>query len=151
MLLTRASQVAMRASLSLALDPEAGPRRVRDLAEEVGVATTYMAKVLQGLARAGLVKGVRGPGGGVQLARPASRIRPWDVVEAVQSVQTIEACILSSEPCGETKLCALHDVWTPVREHVVAVLRTPSLLELARGDRSSGAEPGAPARFGETV
>ena len=137
MLFRRAGQVAMGASLLLALrDP--APRRVRDLADELGVATTYLAKILQGLVHAGLMRGVRGPRGGIRLAVPAEEICQWDVLVAVQPMNQFARCILGWERCSDGEPCPLHESWAPIRTEVEAMLRSKTLRELVTEAQRKG-------------
>src|SRR3990172_8485894 len=109
MLTRRSSQLALQASLLLALEPAESSRRGGGVAAGLGVPATYLAKVLQGLPRAGLLRAVRGPGGGVRLARPARDIRLWDVLAAVEPVGGVERCFLGlgegddAHPCPDRK------------------------------------------------
>lgn len=145
----RAAQVALEVSLLLALEPDGTPRRVRDLAEELGVAATYLAKILQELARAGLLRGVRGPGGGIRLAMPAEEIHQWDVLRAVQPVSRFEQCMLGWERCHDAEPCALHETWAPIRARIVEMLQTTSLWELACKAERKGLSGNARARHPE--
>jgi Rrf2 family protein len=86
----RSAQLAVEVVLFLALEPEGTSRRVRDLATELGVPATYLAKIVQALTRLGLLRALRGPRGGVQLARPAREIRLRDVLSAVEPVGEFE-------------------------------------------------------------
>lgn len=127
----RGSQVALQASLLLALQPQGSVRRVRDLAEEVGVGATYLVKILQNLSRVGLLRGARGPGGGVQLARPAKEISPWEILAAVEPEGELEQCVLGLDPCDSFTPCPLHDAWKPIRSQILAMLRDRSLQDIA--------------------
>ncbi len=67
----------------------------------------YLAKVLQALGRAGLVKARRGLGGGFVLGRPANKITVLEVVNAVDPIERILACPLHLEAHSKT-LCPVH-------------------------------------------
>jgi Rrf2 family nitric oxide-sensitive transcriptional repressor len=67
----------------------------------------YLAKVLRSLALAELVRSQRGPQGGSVLARPASQITVYDVIQAVDPIQRIETCPLGIKGHG-INLCPLH-------------------------------------------
>jgi len=136
--------VALQASLLLALEPNAGSRRVRDLAAEIGVGAAYLAKILENLTRTGLLHGVRGPGGGVHLARPASEITPWEVVAAVEPGSELQDCFLGFKACDSSRPCPLHDAWSPIRSQILDMLKNRSLREVAfeaRGKGVLGVEP----------
>jgi Rrf2 family protein len=138
MLTRRSSQLALQASLLLALEPAGQSRRVREIAAGLGVPATYLAKVLQGLTRAGLLRAARGPGGGVQLARPANDIRLWDVLAAVEPVGEFERCFLGLGDCDDTRPCPLHESWGPIRARLLEMLQARSLGEFAVEAASQG-------------
>lgn len=77
------------------------------LAEVTHVPMNYLAKVLQSLAKADLITGRRGVGGGYRLARPASEISMLDVINAISPIERITECPLKLEN-HSGKLCPLH-------------------------------------------
>ena len=76
------------------------------LAEVTHVPMNYLAKVLQLLARADLVNGRRGVGGGYKLARAASEITMLDIIDSIDPIKRIESCPLGLENHGV--LCPIH-------------------------------------------
>lgn len=84
------AQSAVTATLSLALHYKEGPLNVADLSEEQGISVSYLEQLFAYLRRGGLVQGVRGPGGGYILTRPASDISLADIVAAVDGPQAVE-------------------------------------------------------------
>lgn len=85
------AQSAVTATLSLALHYKEGPLNVADLSEEQGISVSYLEQLFAYLRRGGLVQGVRGPGGGYILTRPASDISLADIVAAVDGPQAVES------------------------------------------------------------
>ncbi len=77
------------------------------LAEVTHVPMNYLAKVLQLLAKADLITGRRGVGGGYRLNRPASDISLMDVINSIDSIDRIRSCPLKLEN-HSGKLCPLH-------------------------------------------
>jgi len=144
MIYRRSAQLALQASLLLALEPEGAPRRVSEIADELGVPRTYLAKVLQGLTRVGLLHAVRGPGGGVCLARSPREIRLWDVLSALEPTREFEQCFLGLGQCNEVQPCPLHDAWGPIRADILAMLQTKSLWEFASEAREKDVLTGRP-------
>lgn len=134
MLYRRSSQLALQAALLLARDGERGWHRVRELAADLDVPATYLAKVLQGLARVGLLETARGPGGGVRLARPAREISLWDVLSALEPAREFEECFFGLKRCNDLHPCALHEIWVPLRSGFLEALQTRSLWEVASPD-----------------
>lgn len=139
MLYRRSAQVAVQAAIFLALEPEGSSRRVRELAAAIGVPATYLTKVLQGLTRAGLLRAVRGPGGGVQLARSARDMNLWDVLSAMEPVGEFQRCLLGLGRCSDASPCAIHGNWAPIRNRILEMLQSQSLWEFASKAASKGA------------
>ncbi len=77
------------------------------LAEVTHVPMNYLAKVLQSLAKAELITGRRGVGGGYRLARPAAEITMLDVINSIHPIEPISSCPLNLEN-HSGRLCPLH-------------------------------------------
>lgn len=138
MLYRRSAQLAMQATLLLALEPEGSSRRVRDLADTLGVGAPYLAKVLHALIRGGVLRATRGPGGGVRLVRPACEISLWDVLSAIEEVDAFERCLLGLRRCNNQTPCPVHETWVPIRAQILAMLQSKNLWELAAKAQSRG-------------
>ena len=101
-------EYALRAVVYLASRaPEANT--TAQIAEATRVPKDYLSKILQGLARGGIVRTQRGVGGGVSLAREPADLTILDVVNAVEpeSVRRITTCPLGLKTHG-VRLCPLH-------------------------------------------
>ena len=94
-----AAALALHAMAFLAGQPE---RRFAtgEIASELHVSETHLSKVLQRLAKVGLVASVRGPHGGFVLARPAAEIRLLDAYEAIEGPLADSRCILDGLVTG---------------------------------------------------
>ncbi len=138
MLFHRSGQVAVQAALLLAMEALSTPRPTRHLGPQLGVPATYLAKVLHELVRAGVLRGVRGPAGGFQLARPAREIYLWDVLAAVEPVGHLETCLLGLGACTGEPACPLHHDWTQIRNQIAALLRRKTLADLTAEARRAG-------------
>jgi len=134
----RPTQLALRASLLLALRPNRSACRVRELARAMNVPATYLAKVLQSLIHAGLVQSVRGPGGGVRLARRADDIHLWDILSVMEPVEEFETCILGLEHCNDLTPCPMHEQWRPIRQRLIESLQRIQLEEFAQAAAQKG-------------
>ncbi|MDQ7007343.1 MAG: Rrf2 family transcriptional regulator [Acidobacteriota bacterium] len=105
-MISQTAEYALRAVVCLAGDP-AGPLTTQEIALRTQVPAGYLAKVLQGLAKAGLVSGQRGPSGGFTLSRPLTEITVLDVLDAVDPLKRIRSCPLGI-PAHREHLCSLH-------------------------------------------
>lgn len=105
-LLSQTSEYALRAMACMALKPEE-KFTAGELAKTTRVPQDYLAKVLQQLAGAGLIRGRRGVGGGYSLTKPPERINLIEVINAVATLQRITTCPLGISTHG-SNLCPLH-------------------------------------------
>lgn len=105
-MLSKTAEYALRATVFLA---ERGDARstTQEIAEATRVPAGYLAKVMQTLARAGLVTGQRGVNGGFLLARPAHEISLLEIVQTGGAFQRITKCPLDL-PEHAHDLCPLH-------------------------------------------
>lgn len=76
--------------------------RAEALAVYHGVPVAYMAKQMQALSKAGIVRSSRGRHGGYRLARPAGAITLWDILAAIEGAKPAFTCteIRQNGPCG---------------------------------------------------
>jgi Rrf2 family iron-sulfur cluster assembly transcriptional regulator len=71
---------------------------------------SYLEQLFSRLRKHKLVKGVRGPGGGYQLARPSSKISIADIIEAVDEKMDLTQC-QGKGNCNQGKQCLTHKLW----------------------------------------
>lgn len=106
---SRKSEYALIAVQQLA---RAQPDRVvsvADLAAQTQVPVDVLAKVLQGLKRAGVVRAVKGAGGGYGLSRAPAEIRFLDVVQPFEDKLAVVSCQMPSYECERSDTCSLRD------------------------------------------
>ncbi|MGB2893378.1 MAG: Rrf2 family transcriptional regulator, partial [Albidovulum sp.] len=92
MRLTSFTDYGLRMLMRMASAPERA-FSTAELAEEFNLSRNHLAKIMQHLARAGLVETRRGGGGGAVLARPADRIRLGAVVRSLEDGQPLVECL----------------------------------------------------------
>lgn len=140
MILSQTAVYALRASLCLASLEASGPVRVDDIAERLNVPRNYLSKILHTLARAGVLKSSRGPGGGFQLARAAAELPLHDIVEHFDQLSGEPTCLLGRPECSDRDPCSAHDRWRSVSEAVDAFFRETTVADLSR-DRAAKPPP----------
>lgn len=105
---------------------EEGRASTREMARYLGVSEAHLAKVLQRLARAGILKSARGPGGGFRLGRRGSEISLMDIYESLEGPFSPTTCLLGRESClGRS--CVLEELLRSVDEHFESYLRMTDL------------------------
>ncbi|MBB6124703.1 SUF system Fe-S cluster assembly regulator [Sphingobium subterraneum] len=103
-----------------------------DLAQETGIPLPTAQKLVSLLTRAGLIKSVRGTGGGITLARPAAAISLAEIIEAVEGPIAMTSCVESGRhDCALEGSCAVQPHWGVVNEAVRGALGGVSLASLS--------------------
>ena len=102
-----------------------------EIAEEYGISATLMAKVLQKLAKQGLVAAKHGSTGGYQLARQSDKISALDVLTAIDGPVLITSCVTSHGNCDATERCSVKEPLQRVNESILNVLNTVTIAHLS--------------------
>lgn len=123
---------ALRAMLDLARHADEGPVLRRAIAERQNISADYAAQLFRELRAAGLVNGVKGPGGGYTLARDPAAISAGDIVRAVEGAVAVTECVAPSGAfdCCRIGACATREVWQRVSRAVEEVLDEITLADL---------------------
>ena len=106
-MLSQTAEYALRAIVFLADSGAEKAQTVESIAGGTKVPVGYLAKIMQGLAKAGLVSSQRGLNGGFTLLRPSKDLTVYDVVHAVVPIVRITECPLGLDEHG-SNLCPLH-------------------------------------------
>ncbi|MBN1425585.1 Rrf2 family transcriptional regulator [Candidatus Fermentibacteria bacterium] len=124
-----AASLGLHAAVLLATRRDSFVPTVR-IAEDLRVSQAHLAKVLQWLARAGLVRSVRGPHGGFTLTRDPSAISLAQVFEAIEGPLSPSGCLLGRPACDGTT-CIFGDVIARVEAELMRYLSTTTLAQFA--------------------
>ncbi len=113
--------------------PESGEYALtRDLAERLELPSPYLAKILQNLARAGILESSRGPKGGYRLARKADQISVEKILFALEGEDALNGCVMGFPVCDASHPCPMHDAWTAVKTQMEASIISTTLADLRR-------------------
>jgi len=102
-----------------------------EIAEEYGISATLMAKVLQKLAKQGLVAAKHGSTGGYQLARQPDKISALEVLTAIDGPVLITSCVTSHGNCEATERCSVKEPLQRVNESILNVLSMVTIAHLS--------------------
>jgi Rrf2 family protein len=106
-------------------------RSAREIASEYSIPPALMAKLLQRLARVGLVASLHGTKGGYQLSRPASQIAVRDVIEAIEGpVALVECQADHKRECPQLCTCPVERPLRVVQDRIAEVLGSTMVSEL---------------------
>lgn len=95
------------------------------------VPKTFLAKILQKLSKAGIVKSFRGVKGGVSLTKRPQDITLLDIIVAIEGPVAMNRCVVDEGFCNFSATCTVHPVWVGIREGVENLLRGYNLKMLA--------------------
>ncbi len=111
----------------------AWPVQAKEIASVEGIPEQFLEQVLAALRRAGVVRSVRGAGGGYELARPARNITAGDVVRALSGpIAPIPRTdvIDSGESCDNIEYCVVVSLWQRVQTAMTEVLEGTSIQDM---------------------
>ena len=100
--LLKVSEAASLALHSMVLIAEKSPKLIsaRAMAERLNVSEAHLSKVLQRLGRDGLVRSIRGPGGGFTLLKKPEEVTLLDIYESIEGPLEASSCLFSKPVCG---------------------------------------------------
>ncbi len=140
-------EYALRAAVAIGCQPDR-PLRTRDISATAQIPADYLFKVLQALAKAGIVRTTRGVNGGVQFVQPPEKVSILAVITAIEPLPRIRKCPLNlKEHSG--KLCPLHRRMDKAIEGVEEVFREVTVADLVKESGNAGpfcSETPAPKR-----
>lgn len=130
--LSKTARYALAASTVLATLGPGERLASAELADLTGVPRAFLGKVLTQLARAGLVDGVKGHGGGYRLARDPADIVLSEVIGAIRDDEgRFTPCALGAVACDPSRPCAVHDRWMAIRESLSGMLSSVTVADAA--------------------
>lgn len=121
---------AVRALIALAALPTGKFEGSVAIAGRIGAPPTYLGKILQSLARDGLVVSQKGLGGGWALGRAADSISLLDIVSPLEDVGRWRGCFLDRADCSDSNPCHVHEAWAPVRDAFLHFMEQTTLQRL---------------------
>lgn len=129
MKLTTKGRYAVTALLDLALHALKGPVSLADISERQEISISYLEQLFAKLRKNGLVKSVRGPGGGYRLSREADQIYVAEVIDAVDESLDVTRCEGRGD-CQNGERCLTHDLWMDLSHQIHKFLSGISLQSL---------------------
>jgi len=130
MKLSTKSRYGTRAIIDIAQNSENGKTMLKDISARQSLSPKYLDHILSAMRRAGIIKNIRGKGGGYILSRSPSRITVKDIVEAVDGEFQPVECLSNIELCDKVPFCGTRDVWLKMKEAVDVVLEEATLQSL---------------------
>ncbi|OHC74660.1 MAG: Rrf2 family transcriptional regulator [Rhodospirillales bacterium RIFCSPLOWO2_12_FULL_58_28] len=132
MRLSTKGRYAVMAMADLAFHSSDKPVTLAEVAERQAISLSYLEQLFGKLRRGGLVKSVRGPGGGYMLSREAADTRISDIVLAVdEPIKTTRCRDGDVAGCQADKSrCLTHDLWQELGNQIYLYLNSVSLADI---------------------
>jgi len=129
MRLSTRGRYATRAMYDLALHQGQGPVPLREISARQEISEKYLEQLFLKLRRAGLIRSVRGPGGGYLLARDAKKITMKDILRTVEGPLTPVFCVDDppGKRCRRAQDCAMRKFWQELGEKILDCLEKQTL------------------------
>ncbi len=132
MRLSTKGRYAVMAMVDLANNSNGNPVALADIAERQEISLSYLEQLFAKLRKDGLVKSVRGPGGGYLLAVPMEDTRISEIILAVDEPICTTRCTLGS-PSGcrvDRSRCLTHDLWEELGNHIQHFLSSITIADV---------------------
>jgi Rrf2 family protein len=143
--LTKKADYGLMAMKYLAEQQAGAAQSAKDIAEAYHIPPPLLAKILQTLAKAGLLVSHAGTNGGYALARPATEMSAFEVIRAIDGPLFITSCITIHGTCDLAGHCTIKEPLRKVNEAIKDLLsgiRISDLIEMGDGQGDEGAAVG---------
>lgn len=127
---SRSCEYALQAVMYIAMQPPRQMVLLKDIAEKVNIPKHFLGKILQKLAKAGLLDSQKGPNGGFSLIDSPNQITALMIVEAIDGTELMNHCVAGFPKCDREHPCPFHDEWYPIRESIKSMLERETVDKL---------------------
>ncbi|OGW32623.1 MAG: hypothetical protein A2X59_02220 [Nitrospirae bacterium GWC2_42_7] len=131
--LSTKGQYGVRAMFEIARGSANGPVTIREIYERQDVSVAYLEQILNSLRKAGIIKSIKGPGGGYILDKKPSEISIGAILRELEGPVAITSCLDPKEGCIRVEGCVTHLLWKSLGEKIESFLDTMTLQDLFDG------------------
>jgi Rrf2 family iron-sulfur cluster assembly transcriptional regulator len=146
MRITTKGRYALRAVVNLAKTSGGKPVSIKKISKEEEISAEFLEQICFRLKKAGLIRSVRGPGGGFMLNREPEDISMYDIFAAVGEGADIAPCILTDEgqttDCHRKNICRVHPTWIKLSQEVAEILSAYTIRTIMNDTASSPTSAG---------
>ncbi len=131
--LSTKGQYGVRAMFEIAGGYPDRPVPIKDISERQGVSVAYLEQILNKLRSVGLIKSIKGPGGGYVLSSKPEDISIGAILKELEGPVAITSCLDPEEGCIRVDGCVTYMLWKSLGEKIEAFLGTVTLNDLIKG------------------
>lgn len=142
MRLSTKSLYGVRAVFDIAFNFGGAPVRIKDISERQKISPGYLEQIFQGLKRADVLKGKRGPHGGYYLAKSPGEITVGDVLRATEEPHELVFCISKriQKECKLLEKCVTRPIWQEAYSKIFEYFDSISIQDLCKMGEDLGIE-----------
>lgn len=138
-MLSQKSKYAIRAVLFIAVESsdKKGLKGGREIADTLKIPYAFTVKILQELAKKGIISSIKGPHGGFYLSSQNAKTPIIEIVETMGDGDYFNACGLGLTACSEEHPCPIHDVFKIGRDKLQTLFKTKTIGDLGKEVKES--------------
>ena len=121
---------ALRLMLDLAIHQTGEPISLKAVAARQDISDKYLEQIVTQLSRAGMVRSIRGAGGGYMLSRPPEEYTVGDVLRLMEGELAPVPCAADDCACARSECCVTMEVWQQIYQAVNQVVDNLTLADL---------------------
>ena len=135
---SKACEYGIKASIFIAINSADGKRvSPKEIAKEINSPKAFTAKILQALARHGVINSVKGAHGGFEINKnEIAAVKLSQIVNAIDGDKIYSNCGLGLHTCDENRPCPVHNKFKIVKDQLRDMLENTNLEELALNIKS---------------
>jgi len=138
-MLTNASKYAIRAVLFLSEKKDSGEKiSGKDISKGLDIPDAFIAKLLQKLAKAGIVSSAKGPKGGFYMSSNNLKKHINDIIIAIDKKDIFEGCFMGLPVCSDENPCPIHHIVAPFKEQLQDKFQKLTIHDFAKEVKANG-------------
>jgi len=138
-MLSNASKYAIRSVLFLA---ENSSKKIKygakEIASELEIPLSFIAKILQKLAKSGVISSTKGPKGGFYMSPENLANNINSILEVIENEDIFEGCFLGLPRCSDENPCPIHHIVAPFKDALFEKFNKQTIADFAKEIKENG-------------
>ena len=131
------TRYGLRFLLRLAAQPQGSLLQLGQVAREENISSGYLEQIVRALRPMGILRAVRGSGGGYALAKAPADINMEEVFQHLEGEISPVRCLSKGRPCLREKQCSTREFWSELDGHIRNFLQQRTLQEIIESEKHS--------------
>ena len=132
MMISTKGRYALRVMLDLARQPESGYVPLAEIAARQRISEKYLESILTVLSKAGMLRALRGKGGGYRLAKAPEEYSVYEILSLTEGTLAPVTCLEAGQSCENSGACSTYPLWKGLDETVRNYLSSFTLCDVLR-------------------